>query len=290
MECPHCRNQISTTSKHCIRCGKAIPAGQYLLEEAGLIEPAHATTPASSTTSPASHSASRRKTGQYRFARLGDRFIAFALDTALLFGLFAVVDAWVFMRWGWVDGSELQLTTASLLIAVTLNATILFLYGWLLEAGFGATLGKAMVGIRVVGAGQRGSLSAAALRNVLRIVDGLGLYLVGTAVAVCSDVRQRIGDICAQTAVVEESFGIGIKVAAIVLWMATLAGAGWAVPRICSADDSVHSNPVRTQPQVHPANIRFLDQVVVRVGRTENAAYFRIGRFTVDAQLASSAP
>jgi uncharacterized RDD family membrane protein YckC len=291
MECPHCRNQISSTSKHCIRCGKAIPAGQYLLEEVGVIEPAHATTSVSTTTSTASPSAARRKTGQYRFARLGDRFIAFALDTALLFGLFAVVDAWALMRWGWVEGSELQLTTASLLIAVTLNATILFLYGWLLEAGFGATLGKAMVGIRVVGAGQRGSFSAAAVRNVLRIVDGLCLYLVGTAVAVCSDVRQRIGDICAQTAVVEESFGIGIKVAAIVLWMATLAGAGWAVPRICSADDSVHGNPGRNLPaQIHPGNIRFLDQVVVRVGRTENAAYFRIGRFTLDAQLASTAP
>ncbi len=290
MECPHCQNQISSTSKHCIRCGKAIPAGQYLLEEVGVIEPGHSSTAASpassSASSSTSHTASRRNGRQYRFARLGDRFIAFALDTALLFGLFSVVDAWAFMRWGWVEGSELQLTTASLLIAVTLNATILFLYGWLLEAGFGATLGKAMVGIRVVGAGQNGSFSSAAVRNVLRIVDGLGLYMVGTAVAVCSDVRQRIGDICAQTAVVEQGFGIGIKIAAIVLWVATLGGAGWAVPRICSANQTVRANPV-PNPAAHTG---YLGQVVVRVGRTENAAYFRVGRFTVDAQLAASTP
>ena len=274
MECPHCQSQISSTSKDCKRCGSPIPAGQYLLEEAGVIEPARSHT--SATSASASTAPSRPKTRQYRFARLGDRFIAFALDTALLFGVFAVVDAWAFMRWGWVDGNELQLTTASLAIAITLNAILLFLYGWLLEASFGATLGKAILGIRVVSTSPRGPLSAAALRNVLRIVDGLALYLVGTAVAACSDLRQRIGDICAQTAVIEQSFGLGIKIAAVVLWIATLAGAGWAVPRICSPDIPAHAHNV--------------DQVVVRVGRTENAAYFRIGRVTVDAQLAGPLP
>jgi uncharacterized RDD family membrane protein YckC len=270
MECPYCQSQISLYSKNCNCCGEAIPSGQYLLEESGVIEPAHAVTPA------ALHSTPVRHAGRYRFARLGDRFIAFVLDTALLFGLFAVVDAWVFMRWGWVEGSELQLTTASLLIAVTLNATVLFLYGWLLEAGCGATLGKAMVGIRVVGTTQRGSVSACAVRNALRIVDGLGFYLVGTVVAACSDIRQRIGDICAQTAVIEEGFGVGIRVTAIGLWIAILAGAGWAVPRICSANNPVHTP--------------YLGQVVVRTGRTGNSAYFRIARFTVDVQLVSTTP
>ena len=263
MECPHCYSQISPSSKHCKRCGGAIPSGQHLLEECGL-EPAHA----ANSTQAAPASAPARKAAQYRFARLGDRFIAFVLDTALLFGLFAVVDAWAFMRWGTFDGTELQLTTASLLIAITLNATILFLYGWLLEAACGATLGKVLVGIRIVKTAQGSSLSACAVRNVLRIVDGLCFYLVGTAVAACSSVRQRIGDICAHTAVIEEGFGIGVRIAAILLWIATLAGAGWAVPRICSANNPVHT--------------RYLSQVVVRVGKTGNSAYFRIGGFTVD--------
>jgi len=267
MECPHCHSQISSQAKHCKRCGGAIPSGQYLLEECGVIESAPAATPAS----PAP--AAVHKTVRYRFARLGDRFIAFVLDTALLFGLFAVVDAWAFMRWGTLDGTELQLTTASLVIVIALNATILFLYGWLLEAWCGATLGKVLVGIRIVRTAQCGSLSACALRNVLRIVDGLGFYLVGTAVAACSSVRQRIGDICAHTAVVEEGFGIGVRIAAIVLWIATLAGAGWAVPRICSG-----SNPV------HP---RYLSQVVIRVGRTANTAYFRVAGFTVEVHSAT---
>jgi uncharacterized RDD family membrane protein YckC len=194
------------------------------------------------------------------------------LDSAFLFGLLAVVDAWVFMRWGSVEGAELQLSTASLLIAFTLNAALLFLYGTLLETAWGATLGKAIVGIRVVGTSRRLSFSACAVRNVLRIVDGMGFYLVGTFVAGCSAVRQRIGDLYARTAVIEESFGIGLRVAAIVLWIVSLATAAWALPRIC-----------RTAHFVQP---RYLSRVILQVGRSENSAYFRLGRLHVNVQLA----
>ena len=106
-----------------------IPASQHLLEECGLTDPA----PAAAPTKPSSPTPARTAS-RYRFARLGDRFLAFALDIALLFGLFAIVDAWVFMRWAAFDGTELQLTNASLVIVVTLNAAVLFLYGWLFEA------------------------------------------------------------------------------------------------------------------------------------------------------------
>jgi len=266
MECPHCHGQVNLYATHCKRCGGAIPSGQHLLEECGVIEPA---APVSSAAP-----ASPRNPARFRFARLGDRFIAFALDTALLFGVFAVVDAWAFMRWSAFDGAELQLTTGSLLIAITLNAAILFLYGWLLEAACGATLGKVLVGIRIVRTAQRSSLSACALRNLLRIVDGLGFYLIGTTVAACSAVRQRIGDLCAHTAVIEESFGFGAKACAIVLWIATLVGAAWAVPRIVSGS--------------HPVHARYLSQIVVLVGRTGNSAYVTIAGFTFDIRSSTT--
>jgi uncharacterized RDD family membrane protein YckC len=267
MECPFCQSQTSVYSKRCNRCGKTIPPGQYLLEESGLVDAAVRDTSAAGA-------GAARTQGRCRFARLGDRFIAFLLDTAFLFGLFAIVDAWVFTRWGSVEGSEMRLTTASLLIAVTLNATVFFLYGWLLEAAWGATLGKAMVGIRVVGTRQGRSFSACALRNVLRIVDGLGFYLVGTVVAACSAARQRVGDMYAGTAVIEESFGSGVRIAAMVLWIASLAAAGWAVPRICSVNRFV-------PPQ-------YLSQVIIRVGRSESLAYFQVGSLAVHIQIAST--
>ena len=267
MECPHCHRQVQSQTKHCKHCGGAIPSSQHLLEECGLTDPVH---PAAAV-KPA---AVPRDKNQVRVARLGDRFIAFVLDIALLFGLFAIVDAWVVMRWGVLEGNELQLTAGSLVIAVTFNTTILFVYGWLMEAAFGATLGKALVGIRIVVPTGRGRLSASAVRNIMRIVDGLGLYLLGTAVAGCSDVRQRIGDLCAQTAVIEEKFGIGVRLTAVVLWVATLVGAAWAVPRICSTNSAEHT--------------RYLTQIVVRIGRTENSAYLRFGGITLDVHSSAS--
>jgi len=266
MECPFCQSQTSVYSKRCNSCGKAIPPGQCLLEESGVVE---AAVPSASAVA----AGTARTQGRYRFARLGDRFIAFLLDTAFLFGLFAIVDAWAFTRWGSVEGNEMRLTTASLLIAVTLNATVLFLYGWLLEAAWGATLGKAMVGIRVVGTPQGRPFSACAVRNALRIVDGLGFYLVGTVVAACSPVRQRVGDMYARTAVIEESFRSVVRIAAIVLWIASLAAAGWAVPRICSVNRSVR--PL------------YLSQVIIRVGSNESLAYFQVGSVAVHIQIAS---
>lgn len=267
MQCPNCQSQLSPYAAQCDRCGEDIPAGQHLLEESGVVEPAPAVTKQAA-------SGRSANSGNYRFASLGDRFIAFVLDSAMLFGLFAIVDAWVFMRWGTVEGSELQLTTAAVLFALLLNSSILFLYGWLLEAACGATLGKALVGIRVVGSDGRGIFSSCAVRNALRVVDGIGFYLLGALVAGCSGIRQRIGDLFAQTAVVEESYGVGIKIAALVVLVGTLAGAGYEVPRICSVDRSVHS--------------RHLNQVVVRVGRNGNSAYFRVARYTVDVNATPS--
>ena len=210
-----------------------------------------------------------------RMATLGDRFVAFVLDSMVLFGVFIVVDAWAFMRWGSVEGWELRLSAAALLLAGTLNGTIFFLYLWLLEASFGATLGKAMVGIRVVRTNDSNPLLALAVRNLFRIVDGLGFYLVGAVVAGCSSLRRRVGDICAGTAVIEEEFGLGVKFLSVLLWAAVLAGAVWAVPRICAKDNA------------HPP--RYLNQTVVQVGRTEHSAYFKVARLKIDVQLAGDA-
>jgi uncharacterized RDD family membrane protein YckC len=271
MECPHCHRQTGQRSKHCGSCGGLIPAAQYLLEESGIVKPV--------LRAAAAASAAERNGASPAVAKLGDRFIAFVLDTVALFGVFAVADAWIFMRWGMIEGAgaELNLTTASLLMAGALNALILFAYGWLLEASFGATLGKALVGIRVVRTSRRGALAASAIRNLLRIVDGLGFYLVGAMVAGCSRCRQRLGDLCAGTAVVDGEFSIAGKMLALALWMAVLAGAAWEVPRICSETNA-------GQPP------RYLNQVVVQVGRTENSAYFKIARLRIEIQLASRTP
>jgi uncharacterized RDD family membrane protein YckC len=71
------------------------------------------------------------------------------------------------------------------------------------EAATGATLGKRIVGIRVVGEdGEHVTLGAAVIRNLLRVVDALFFYLVGFFFALTSVQGQRLGDRAAHTIVV----------------------------------------------------------------------------------------
>lgn len=71
------------------------------------------------------------------------------------------------------------------------------------EAAAGATLGKRMVGIRVVGeSGEHVTVGAAVIRNLLRLVDCLFFYLVGALFVLTSQQGQRLGDRVARTIVV----------------------------------------------------------------------------------------
>jgi uncharacterized RDD family membrane protein YckC len=71
------------------------------------------------------------------------------------------------------------------------------------EALTGMTVGKRMVGIRVVDEnGEHLSLAAAVVRNVLRLVDSFFFYLVGAIFALASPLGQRLGDRAAGTVVV----------------------------------------------------------------------------------------
>lgn len=76
-------------------------------------------------------------------------------------------------------------------------------YYILCEAATGATLGKRLVGIRVVGEdGAPVTFGAAVVRNLLRVIDALFFYLVGFLFAATSARGQRLGDRAAGTVVV----------------------------------------------------------------------------------------
>lgn len=100
---------------------------------------------------------------------------------------------------GFALGAALESRTAVFL------GVILGLLGYyvLLEGAFGQTVGKRLAGVVVVSRdGSPITFRQAAVRNLLRVVDGFFNYAVGLVVMLVTDDRQRVGDLVADTLVV----------------------------------------------------------------------------------------
>lgn len=91
-------------------------------------------------------------------------------------------------------------------ISALLDFVIVVAYYVLLEGYLGQTLGKMLLGIKVVRQedGEVPGVGKAALRTLLRIIDGLFAYLVAFIVVLISGKNQRLGDMAADTLVVRK--------------------------------------------------------------------------------------
>jgi uncharacterized RDD family membrane protein YckC len=80
-------------------------------------------------------------------------------------------------------------------------------YHFAMESGDGQTVGKRLMKLRVVRAnGRPAGMREIAVRTVLRVVDGIGAYIVGLIVMLATGQRrQRLGDLAAGTIVVDAS-------------------------------------------------------------------------------------
>jgi uncharacterized RDD family membrane protein YckC len=80
-------------------------------------------------------------------------------------------------------------------------------YYFAMESGGGQTVGKKLMNLRVVLAdGRPAGMREIAVRTVLRVIDGIGLYIVGLIVMmVTGERRQRLGDLAAGTKIVDAS-------------------------------------------------------------------------------------
>ncbi len=178
MNCTNCGTEYSQGMKFCATCG------------ARLESPPVAAHP------PAHQTAARPAPAPSTYKGLGARLAASILDTILYF-----VFAWVVAaQMGSTSSSGFDLEGAPAFLTFAIWAT----YYVLFEAFLGGTLGKLILGMRVVNRrGQAPGLGSSLLRNLLRIVDFLPLfYLLGGIMVASSKEKQRLGDRVAGTFVV----------------------------------------------------------------------------------------
>ena len=227
MYCPSCGAENPPEVQSCQRCGALLPAPPSAQPQAVGVPPS-----------------SERVAGQFTIARLGDRLIAIVLDTILGGVAFAVLGMYAAVRLGGVTESGFSLEGKPALVGIGSALVVGFLYYWLLEGIFGATLGKAIIGIRVRDkSGGPCGLKPSLIRNLMRLIDGLGVYLLGFLVALFSKLRQRLGDHLAKTVVVESPLGTVGRSVMVVLWLAFVGGGSWLAYAIHQGAPTAASAP-----------------------------------------------
>jgi len=154
------------------------------------------------------------------------RFFAQVVDALVAFGVFYFTGMQVAKRYGGLTDSGFDMTGRPAGLAILLTGSILLFYFTFAEALAGATLGKAAVGIRVVNASGSGRLSLrqALLRNLLRVVDGLALYLIGAIVVMVTSRRQRLGDLAAGSIVLTHEVSRATRITTLILAAAIAVG------------------------------------------------------------------
>lgn len=137
----------------------------------------------------------------------GARVGAGILDFVLWFVLF-IVAAKTFGTTthtvnGTTSGTYVHLSGLPFLLFIGLG----LLYFIVLEWQFGGTIGKLLLGIRVVnGNGRRITLKQSAIRNVLRVVDAFPYvppYIAGLIFVAGDERKRRLGDKVAGTVVIQ---------------------------------------------------------------------------------------
>lgn len=131
------------------------------------------------------------------------RFVALVIDSIILAVTFGILGSFF--------GTFSNVTSTSQGIplyygaASNLLAFIIYIaYFTALEGSRGQTVGKSVMRIKVVKEdGGRIDMGSALIRNVLRIVDALFIYLIGAMIIWRTSKKQRIGDFAAKTVVIK---------------------------------------------------------------------------------------
>jgi uncharacterized RDD family membrane protein YckC len=163
------------------------------------------------------HSAGHRAAPAVAYGGVGRRFLALVVDGVAFYflGIAVMLAAGADVSWSYADASEpvepLSVTTTSDTSALWLFAILVLVLGvfWMLvwiayfvvcEAAFGRTIGKALLGLRVLSEdGTAAGFGQVLVRNLFRIFALV--YLIAAIAVWTSPRNQRIGDRVAGTVV-----------------------------------------------------------------------------------------
>ena len=193
-QCAQCGAVTSPGAKYCASCG-ALVAPQ------GIQPPAQG---------PLAYQAPAYYTGAPTpYQGVAIRFVAILIDyliITIIAGLLVLPFFAAAVAVTAVSENVSNTAWGSVAIASLMGIAIWFLYFTLLEGHYGQTIGKMALNIKVVREtdGTPIDYSEAAVRTVLRIIDGLFDYLVGAIFIWTSDKQQRLGDRAAHTVVVSK--------------------------------------------------------------------------------------
>lgn len=169
-ECPHCKSEIPADATKCKYCGESV-------ELSGV-----------------------------KLSGVGRRIAAVAIDSIII-ALFWGISTYLINFSIPVNQTYSNDSSSTSLVVFPMYTLILFAYFILLEGplGKGQTIGKRILKIRVVNSEDQSAIdySVSFIRNILRIIDGLFLYLIGFLSIQGSDKEQRIGDKAAKTIVIK---------------------------------------------------------------------------------------
>ena len=213
MYCPHCGVNNDRGEAECYICGKPLPSSAALTPE-----------------SPAARRSAKRTVAHAAdvIATVGDRALALFFDRALIASAMLMFAAWETSTAGGFGRSA-----SSLMGAAGIYVALLFIYHALLEGTIGTTLGKSMMALRVTTTGEKNRFVASLLRNLLRIIDGLFLYLVGFIAAMFTARRQRVGDIVGGSIVMEGRSNTMLRAGMMLLWVVLVGVALWMARGTC---------------------------------------------------------
>lgn len=191
-KCAQCGIRASPGAKFCKNCGASLgtPVAQRPAEPPRYQAPAHYTgalTP---------------------YQGVAIRFVALIIDYVIVCVIAAIL-ALPFIRVAGVTGirgNASALFGGSIAAASLMALVVWFLYFTLLEGRYGQTIGKMALNIKVVRAADGAPIDygEAAVRTILRIIDGLFDYLIGAIFIWTSDEKQRLGDRVAHTVVIRK--------------------------------------------------------------------------------------